>query len=228
MINSFNRERLKREKRLLPDRNPWEFDPLQFTVLFASNVLGAEAKRIVMSYFHNPTLGDLHSFWEFTAEARRPIYSSGEPKVTLYSSRAWLLWWHTKHTTAWRHTPEHNDRLRVFKSEPLITVADWLAERWQPTNHVQVEIQPRGENGSKGNYSLPAKWRPPADHFPKTCPRCRGSMRAELDWYGSYASCFVCGYVHEPTTNPPIDLPENEDGRPRQRRRQPSHGKIRL
>lgn len=50
----------------------------------------------------------------------------------------------------------------------------------------------------------------------------------ERDWYGEYSSCIACGYVHEVVTAPPIDLRAEVEGAPRQRRRQPSHGKLRL
>ena len=63
--------------------------------------------------------------------------------------------------------------------------------------------------------------------LPRNCPRCRGSMIPERDWYGEYSTCLSCGYVHEAVSSPPIDLMEEENGS-RQRRRQPSHGKIRL
>ena len=39
----------------------------------------------------------------------------------------------------------------------------------------------------------------------------------------------MCGYVHEVLTRPPVDLAAEEAAMPvRQRRRQPSHGKLRL
>lgn len=64
---------------------------------------------------------------------------------------------------------------------------------------------------------------------PKNCPRCRGSMIPERDWYGAYSTCIACGFVHEVLSSPPIDLPGANDGiGARQRRRQPSHGKLRL
>ncbi len=66
------------------------------------------------------------------------------------------------------------------------------------------------------------------DAPPRVCPRCRGSMIMEKDWYGSYGSCIACGYVHEVLSAPPIDLRAEVEGSPRQRRRQPSHGKLRL
>jgi hypothetical protein len=54
-------------------------------------------------------------------------------------------------------------------------------------------------------------------------------MITERDWYGSYSTCLCCGYVYEAMATPPIELLEEEQsGHPRQRRRQPSHGKLRL
>lgn len=63
---------------------------------------------------------------------------------------------------------------------------------------------------------------------PRSCPRCRGAMILERDWYGSYGSCLSCGYVYEQVSSPPIDIEQEQAGAPRQRRRQPSHGKLRL
>lgn len=63
---------------------------------------------------------------------------------------------------------------------------------------------------------------------PRNCPRCRGSMIFERDWYGVYGSCISCGYVYEVMSSPPIDIHQEESGTGRQRRRQPSHGKLRL
>jgi len=64
---------------------------------------------------------------------------------------------------------------------------------------------------------------------PHNCPRCRGWIITERDWYGSYSTCLCCGYVYEAMATPPIELLEEEQsGHPRQRRRQPSHGKLRL
>ena len=65
--------------------------------------------------------------------------------------------------------------------------------------------------------------------LPRVCPRCKGSMIAERDWYGAYSTCICCGHVHEAVSSPAIDLMlEAEAGGGRQRRRQPSHGKLRL
>jgi hypothetical protein len=63
---------------------------------------------------------------------------------------------------------------------------------------------------------------------PTTCPRCRGAMISERDWYGSYSTCLSCGFVHEVLASPPIDLPPDEPASGRQRRREPSHGRLRL
>ena len=65
--------------------------------------------------------------------------------------------------------------------------------------------------------------------LPRICPRCRGAMIPERDWYGAYTTCLSCGYVHEAVSAPPIDLLDDDEvNGHRQRRRQPSHGKIRL
>jgi hypothetical protein len=65
---------------------------------------------------------------------------------------------------------------------------------------------------------------------PKNCPRCRGSMLMERDWYGAYGTCICCGYVHEMAARSPMEIlrEEEELSATRQRRRQPSHGKLRL
>jgi len=63
---------------------------------------------------------------------------------------------------------------------------------------------------------------------PRVCPRCRGSMIMEEDWYGSYSSCLCCGYVHEFGAMAVEELQAEEGAPHRQRRRQPSHGKLRL
>ncbi|GBD13377.1 hypothetical protein HRbin24_01405 [bacterium HR24] len=63
---------------------------------------------------------------------------------------------------------------------------------------------------------------------PKVCPRCRGSLVFEEDWYGAYASCLMCGYVYEVGAIPVEEIERELAGDGRQRRRQPSHGKLRL
>lgn len=65
--------------------------------------------------------------------------------------------------------------------------------------------------------------------LPRVCPRCCGSMIPEEDWYGSYSSCLSCGYVYEVGGMDAEELRNEEGSEPhRQRRRQPSHGKLRL
>jgi hypothetical protein len=64
---------------------------------------------------------------------------------------------------------------------------------------------------------------------PKNCPRCRGLMLIEDDWYGKFGTCIACGFVHDNERCDPKDIEEEERllaGK--QRRRQPSHGKLRL
>lgn len=64
---------------------------------------------------------------------------------------------------------------------------------------------------------------------PKNCPKCGGTIIVEHDHYGTVGSCIMCGYQHEVLTAPPVDLAAEEAALPqRQRRRQPSHGKLRL
>ncbi len=64
---------------------------------------------------------------------------------------------------------------------------------------------------------------------PKQCPRCSGLMITEDDWYGKFASCIACGHVHETEVADPQELLEEERlAAGKQRRRQPSHGKLRL
>ena len=54
-------------------------------------------------------------------------------------------------------------------------------------------------------------------------------MIIEDDWYGKFGSCVACGYVHENERCNPADLVEEERlAAGKQRRRQPSHGKLRL
>ena len=61
------------------------------------------------------------------------------------------------------------------------------------------------------------------------CPRCDGPMLAESDAHSVYSTCLACGYVNETRVISVFELEQEqtvEDGR--QRRRQPSHGKLRL
>jgi|TARA_B100000530_G_scaffold65505_1_gene38530 hypothetical protein len=54
-------------------------------------------------------------------------------------------------------------------------------------------------------------------------------MIIEEDWYGLFGSCVACGYVHEQERCDPADIEKEEQlAAGKQRRRQPSHGKLRL
>lgn len=63
---------------------------------------------------------------------------------------------------------------------------------------------------------------------PRACPRCQGNMLFEEDWYGAYSTCLSCGYVYEFGATASLELEAELNGEGRQRRRQPSHGKLRL
>ncbi len=63
---------------------------------------------------------------------------------------------------------------------------------------------------------------------PTNCPRCRGSMLREEDWYGTYSTCLSCGFVREVGAVATLELENEFNEEHRQRRRQPSHGKLRL
>lgn len=66
-------------------------------------------------------------------------------------------------------------------------------------------------------------------NIPRTCPRCRGSIVVERDFYSTYGTCLSCGYTHETRTVPLLTIEqEEEEGGEKQRRRQPSHGSLRL
>ncbi len=60
----------------------------------------------------------------------------------------------------------------------------------------------------------------------RLCPRCRGSMIFEEDWYGAYGTCLCCGYVYEFGATAVLELEQAGNGR--QRRRQPSHDRLKL
>ena len=45
-------------------------------------------------------------------------------------------------------------------------------------------------------------------------------------WHGAYSTCLSCGYVYEFGATAALEL--EAEGEHRQRRRQPSHGKLRL
>lgn len=57
-------------------------------------------------------------------------------------------------------------------------------------------------------------------------------MIAEEDGYGKYATCMTCGHVREEIGEDAMMLLASDEltneGNRRQRRRQPSHGKIKL
>lgn len=94
----------------------------------------------------------------------------------------------------------------------------------EPPPALQPELAPIRESTRIWWATTPKGFR-----YPVFCRRCsRGKMFPEEDWWGKSATCLSCGHVYEETVSPPIDLLEEEETGRRQRRRQPSHGKIRL
>ena len=64
---------------------------------------------------------------------------------------------------------------------------------------------------------------------PKNCPRCQSFMIFETDHYGKFGTCVICGYVSEDAPcDPEIIAEELRLVAGKQRRRQPSHGFMRL
>ena len=53
-------------------------------------------------------------------------------------------------------------------------------------------------------------------------------MLREEDWYGTYSTCLSCGFVREVGAVATLELENESNEEHRQRRRQPSHGKLRL
>ncbi len=54
-------------------------------------------------------------------------------------------------------------------------------------------------------------------------------MIVEDDAHGQFGTCITCGYVHETMRADPLEILEEERlAAGKQRRRQPSHGKLRL
>lgn len=84
---------------------------------------------------------------------------------------------------------------------------------------------PSERKGSRSNGGSPPKTSSGVGRvtLPRTCPRCRGAMIPERDWYGEYCTCLSCGYVHENVSSSPIELLEEEEKDHQQRRRNPSH-----
>jgi ribosomal protein S27AE len=42
--------------------------------------------------------------------------------------------------------------------------------------------------------------------LPKQCPRCRGRVLVEHDYYGAFGTCMTCGYVSEARDASPADM----------------------
>ncbi|MDA1009960.1 MAG: hypothetical protein O2888_00635 [Chloroflexi bacterium] len=65
--------------------------------------------------------------------------------------------------------------------------------------------------------------------IPSQCPRCSALMLVETDSNGTFGSCVTCGYVHDVQRISAVELlAEEQFAAGKQRRRQPSHGSLRL
>lgn len=74
-------------------------------------------------------------------------------------------------------------------------------------------------NRDRGNQNKVGKYTPP-----RLCPRCRGSLIPEEDWYGAYLNCLSCGYIYEFDVDVSQDIVKDENKRGGRRRR--PHHKI--
>ena len=67
------------------------------------------------------------------------------------------------------------------------------------------------------------------DPLPSRCTRCSAMMLVESDSHGVFATCVACGNVHEAKRISAAELlAEEQLAAGKQRRRQPSHGALRL
>ncbi len=65
--------------------------------------------------------------------------------------------------------------------------------------------------------------------LPSRCPRCEAMMLVESDSHGTFGSCVTCGYVQDLKRISAGELlAEEKLAAGKQRRRQPSHGSLRL
>lgn len=124
----------------------------------------------------------------------------------------------------------HDSKRMVEKADPVDS------ENWHP---VVVAIDASIERGVAKADEAPTLTpdnskdgeRPNENQvfYPPKCPRCQGLMIHERDWYGEYAYCLLCGYVHEAASTPPIELLMGETNDKEGRRGgQVRHGKTNL
>ncbi len=62
----------------------------------------------------------------------------------------------------------------------------------------------------------------------RSCPRCSGFLLFAEDWHGASDTCLNCGYIYEFGAAAALELEREGSKDHRQRRRRPSHGKLRL
>jgi tRNA(Ile2) C34 agmatinyltransferase TiaS len=85
-------------------------------------------------------------------------------------------------------------------------------------------VRDRTKDHRKGTGVAPAADAPPPRAVPPChCPRCRGRLFAAGDEWGTYRSCFTCGYVAEQTAAYARDGAPTATGAGQAPRQHPSH-----
>lgn len=229
-----SRAKIKVDVRLYDDNNPAGLDPEKLTILYRRYGLGESAEETAKALYILD--GDNYDYLltrvnGFTDRSKRLVLSSIESGVDIsrYGARVASLWnqLQLKPHLKWKKTPEH-----ISAWQALLNLAD-------PPNTSEVKKGVRDTSQfprlSAGSYSISLSEfrRLVRLPLPALCPRCRtvgAVLRLEKDWYSSFLTC-LCGIHIEIISGDetlPLDPEELETGGQRQRRRQPSHGKIRL
>ena len=98
-----------------------------------------------------------------------------------------------------RKIVEEQDRVNSEEWHPVIVAIDDAIERGVAKADEAPTLTPDdSKDGERPNENQV--------FYPPKCPRCQGIMIHERDWYGEYAYCLLCGYVHEAASTPPIEL----------------------
>ena len=104
----------------------------------------------------------------------------------------------------------------------IIAIDEWVAR--------DVDKEITGENPALSPARTPSAKAPRKNtfSFPRSCPRCRGSMIPEKDRHGDYATCLLCGYVHEAETVPAEQIEEEVSEQKGRKEPNPRHGGTKL
>lgn len=242
---------LRKGLLLLDDDNPWNLNPVEFTILCWQLGLGKKARYIALDlYTDGATQSVSKRVNTITRNGKKIILTSGiNPNELLdYNVRIFELWKVVQSDPDLRVPRDLNqvhlwEELLAEECPPLLSeVANErdLSQYEKPTPEETFEEEEEEPEDTLATNqvreSVPTTPQPPRNDdsnepkasLPRVCPRCRGSMIPERDWYGAYSTCLQCGYVYEAVSAPPIEILEEDNKGRRQRRRQPSHGKIRL